>query len=181
MAGVMRLVFALQEYVPGGELFAHLKASSNHHFSEKRTRFYIAEAVLALQHMHEKEHLVYRDIKPENMLLDEQGHLKVYGQQDAPAACARAEKLHEGWQLAVQSHNVASLVCPWLQIVDFGFAKHLDSGERTYTFCGTPDYLAPEVVLGKGSGRQADYWALGVLTFELVVGVAPFCVCCNQP
>ena len=66
-----------QEYVPGGELFAHLKASSNHHFSEKRTRFYIAEAVLALQHMHEKEHLVYRDIKPENMLLDENGHLKV--------------------------------------------------------------------------------------------------------
>jgi serine/threonine protein kinase len=79
MAGVLRLVFfALQEYVPGGELFAHLKASSNHHFSEKRTRFYIAEAVLALQHMHEKEHLVYRDIKPENMLLDEQGHLKVH-------------------------------------------------------------------------------------------------------
>lgn len=64
-----------------------------------------------------------------------------------------------------------------LQIVDFGFAKHLDTEERTYTFCGTPDYLPPEVVLGKGSGRQADYWALGVLTYELLVGHAPFLVC----
>eukprot|EP01134_Creolimax_fragrantissima_P006938 CFRG6938T1 len=128
-------IYFVMEYVPGGELFAHLRASTNHHFSEKRTRFYICETILALQHMHEKEHIVYRDIKPENMLLDDTGHLK---------------------------------------IVDFGFAKHLDVSERTFTFCGTPDYLAPEVVLGKGSGRQADYWALGVLTYELLVGHAPF-------
>eukprot|EP00123_Amoebidium_parasiticum_P017267 comp23777_c0_seq1/m.41223 comp23777_c0_seq1/g.41223 ORF comp23777_c0_seq1/g.41223 comp23777_c0_seq1/m.41223 type:complete len:528 (-) comp23777_c0_seq1:42-1625(-) len=128
-------LYFVMEYVAGGELFAHLRAAQNHRFSEKRARFYICEVLLALQHMHEMEHIVYRDIKPENMLLDESGHVK---------------------------------------IIDFGFAKHLEEDERTYTFCGTPDYLAPEVIRNQGYGIEADYWALGVLIYELLVGHAPF-------
>eukprot|EP00122_Pirum_gemmata_P007218 Pgem_evm1s6619 len=100
-----RMLYFIMEYIAGGELFAHLDAARHHRFSEKRARYYVCELILALRYMHEKEHIVYRDIKPENMLLDKKGHLK---------------------------------------IIDFGFAKQLYGEEKTYTFCGTPDYLAPE-------------------------------------
>eukprot|EP00121_Abeoforma_whisleri_P015862 Awhi_evm1s14589 len=100
-----RMLYFVMEYISGGELFAHLDAARHHRFSEKRARYYISQLILALKYMHEKEHIVYRDIKPENMLLDKRGNLK---------------------------------------IIDFGFAKQLLNEEKTYTFCGTPDYLSPE-------------------------------------
>ncbi|XP_063902161.1 cAMP-dependent protein kinase catalytic subunit alpha-like isoform X2 [Zophobas morio] len=129
------MLYFVMEYIAGGELFAHLEAARHHRFSEKRARYYVAELILALKYMHEKEHIVYRDIKPENMLLDKKGHLK---------------------------------------LIDFGFAKQLGGEEKTYTFCGTPDYLAPEVITRRGYNYEADLWSLGVLIYELVVGHAPF-------
>ena len=62
-----------------------------------------------------------------------------------------------------------------LKLADFGFAKHLPGGKRTYTLCGTPDYLAPEVILNKGHGRAVDWWALGILIYEMLAGYPPFC------
>jgi protein kinase A len=79
--------------------------------------------------------VVYRDIKPENLLIGTDGYL---------------------------------------QIIDFGFAKHVPRTSRTYTLCGTPDYLAPEIVLGNGYQAAVDNWALGVLVYECVAGVSPF-------
>lgn len=61
-----------------------------------------------------------------------------------------------------------------LKLTDFGFAKQLPSGHRTYTLCGTPDYLAPEVILNKGHGKQVDWWALGILIYEMLAGYPPF-------
>lgn len=61
----------------------------------------------------------------------------------------------------------------YIKVVDFGFAKHVYT--RTYTLCGTPEYLAPELLMMKGHGKGVDWWALGVLLYEMVVGVAPFC------
>ena len=57
-------------------------------------------------------------------------------------------------------------------MVDFGFAKVVK--DRTFTLCGTPEYLAPELVLGKGHGKGVDYWALGVLIYEMLCGFSPF-------
>jgi len=124
-------LYLLFEYVQGGELFSHLRSAGR--FSAKTARFYAAEIVLALEFMHNL-HIVYRDLKPENLLLDAKGHIKV---------------------------------------TDFGFAKVVPDN-RTFTLCGTPEYLAPEVIKGKGHGTEVDWWALGILVFEMLAGFPPF-------
>ena len=118
--------------MPGGEFFRALRTRGR--LSEPAARFYAAEVVAALAALHGRG-VVYRDLKPENLLLDAGGHLKV---------------------------------------ADFGFAKALPRGGRTYTLCGTPDYLAPEVILNKGHGPSADWWAAGVLIYEMLAGAPPF-------
>jgi serine/threonine protein kinase len=62
----------------------------------------------------------------------------------------------------------------YLKITDFGFAKKLSPGSKTYTLCGTPEYLAPEVILQQGHNSAADWWTLGILIYELVAGMPPF-------
>src|SRR5690554_1306826 len=81
--------------------------------------------------------IVYRDLKPENLLIDRDGHMK---------------------------------------IADFGFAKKLrpEDSYRTWTLCGTPEYLAPEIIQSKGHGKAVDWWALGILIYEMLAGFAPF-------
>ncbi|KAL7420623.1 Serine/threonine-protein kinase [Cryptotrichosporon argae] len=127
-------LYFVTDYKCGGELFWHLQKEGR--FSEDRARFYIAELVLALEHLH-KYNIVYRDLKPENILLDATGHI---------ALC------------------------------DFGLSKpDLTNDQLTNTFCGTTEYLAPEVLLDeKGYGKHVDFWSLGVLLFEMCCGWSPF-------
>ena len=63
----------------------------------------------------------------------------------------------------------------YCKLTDFGFAKVVEPGERTFTLCGTPEYIAPEVLLNKGHGRAVDWWTLGILIFEMIAGQPPFC------
>ena len=126
-----KALYLLQEWVPGGELFHHLDLEGA--FDEATAMFFAANVLLALESLHVKG-IVYRDLKPENLLLDAQGYLKM---------------------------------------ADFGFAKYLGT-EKTFTICGTPDYQAPEVIMRKGTNKAADYWGLGVLIFEMLVGDPPF-------
>ncbi|KDQ64630.1 hypothetical protein JAAARDRAFT_118764 [Jaapia argillacea MUCL 33604] len=127
-------LYLVTDFKSGGELFWHLQRETR--FSEERARFYIAELVLALEHLH-KYDIVYRDLKPENILLDATGHV---------ALC------------------------------DFGLSKpDLRSDELTTTFCGTTEYLAPEVLLDEhGYSKLVDFWSLGVLLFEMCCGWSPF-------
>ncbi|KAF8333327.1 Pkinase-domain-containing protein [Amanita rubescens] len=127
-------LYLVTDFKSGGELFWHLQRETR--FSEERARFYIAELILALEHLH-KYNIVYRDLKPENILLDATGHV---------ALC------------------------------DFGLSKaDLRPDELTTTFCGTTEYLAPEILLDEqGYSKIVDFWSLGVLLFEMCCGWSPF-------
>lgn len=127
-------LYLVTGFMSGGELFYHLQKEGR--FTEARAKFYIAELILALEHLH-KFNIVYRDLKPENILLDAVGHI---------ALC------------------------------DFGLSKaNLAKDETTNTFCGTTEYLAPEVLLDEqGYTTMVDFWSLGVLVFEMCCGWSPF-------
>lgn len=120
-------LYLVLAFVNGGELFHHLQREGK--FNETRSRFYAAELLLALEHLH-GFNVVYRDLKPENILLDYTGHI---------ALC------------------------------DFGLCKlNMNDSETTNTFCGTPEYLAPELLSGHGYTKCVDWWTLGVLLYEMV-------------
>jgi serine/threonine protein kinase len=123
-------IYMLLSYVPGGELFTHLRRARQ--FTPDVTRFYLATIIMALKYLH-SFNIIYRDLKPENLLLDSRGYLR---------------------------------------LTDFGFAKVVD--DRTWTVCGTPEYLAPEIIQSDGHGKAADWWACGILCYEMLVGYPPF-------
>ncbi|KAJ2687377.1 cAMP-dependent protein kinase catalytic subunit [Coemansia spiralis] len=123
-------LYFFMEYVVGGELFTYLRRYQQ--FPSPVAKFYAAEVLLALEYMHARN-IIWRDTKPENILLDNLGHVK---------------------------------------LTDMGFAKKVV--DRTWTLCGTPDYLAPEVIQAKGYGKSVDWWALGILIFEMIAGYPPF-------
>mmetsp|Transcript_81445 Transcript_81445/g.230790 ORF Transcript_81445/g.230790 Transcript_81445/m.230790 type:complete len:320 (-) Transcript_81445:125-1084(-) len=75
----------------------------------------------------------------------------------------------------LKPENILMMPNGYSKLTDFGFAKIMEPGTRTYTLCGTPEYIAPEVLLNKGHGKPVDWWTLGILIYEMIVGQPPFC------
>jgi len=120
------------EFALGGDLFYHLRRA--HQFDEATTKFFAAEIVLGLQYLHEIG-VIYRDLKPENVLLESSGHIK---------------------------------------ITDFGLCKENMKDRTTSTIVGTPEYVAPEILENFDYDFSVDWWSLGILIYEMLVGESPF-------
>lgn len=125
-------VYLLTDAYLGGDLWRLLHARGP--FPDTVARFYIGCVVEAFDYLHQRG-IVYRDLKPENLMLDINGYLR---------------------------------------LVDLGFAKKVPIGNKTWTFCGTPEYIPPEVIANTGHTLSADYWSLGILVYELLTRKTPF-------
>ncbi len=126
-----KYLYFVLELLQGGELFTHTRKFFK--LEEAWAKFYSASVVLAYTQIHAHK-VAYRDLKPENLVMDFKGYAK---------------------------------------IVDFGLAKVIESG-KTWTICGTPDYLAPEIITTEGHDIAVDYWSLGIFIYELSAGQPPF-------
>ncbi|EGT57890.1 hypothetical protein CAEBREN_05553 [Caenorhabditis brenneri] len=126
-------LYLVLEFLPGGELFTLLNKKTQ--LDEEASRFYLAEITLALEHLHDNN-VIYRDLKPDNIMLDKNGHIK---------------------------------------LTDFGLSKfNIRKGHCTETFCGTIEYMAPEILNKTPYGHSVDIWALGVVMYDMLTGGPPF-------
>jgi serine/threonine protein kinase len=158
-------LYVVMEFMRGGELYFHLKNERT--FVDGRVRLYAAELVLVLEHLH-SHGIVYRDLKPENILLDQDGHIRLadFGYSKYLQREERSSGSASGSSSGGASGSGGS----------GSKSKEGKAGKvkKTYTFCGTPEYLAPEIILGDGHAFEADWWSLGILIFEMLVGMPPF-------
>ncbi|KAI0244504.1 hypothetical protein L0F63_000768 [Massospora cicadina] len=140
-------LYLVQEYLIGGDLSSLLQGMGG--FSIEMTRFYAAETALALEYLHSCG-VIHRDLKPDNILLDSEGHIKL-----TDFGLSRIIVQDNGRRQLAQHDSVLPT-------------------DRGAEVLGTPDYLAPELLLGLGHGPAVDWWALGVCMFEFLCGYPPF-------
>ena len=138
---IVKLHYAFQSYsqlhfvmdfCAGGELFYHLHNVGR--LNEVQAKFYFAEILLAIEYLH-RRNIIYRDLKPENVLLDLDGHVK---------------------------------------LADFGLSKQgVDLDHLTYSFCGSPEYMSPEMLQQQGHTLTVDFYSIGALIYEMMFGLPP--------
>ncbi|RXN17824.1 serine threonine- kinase 38-like isoform X2 [Labeo rohita] len=164
-----RNLYLIMEFLPGGDMMTLLMKKDT--LSEEATQFYIAETVLAIDSIHQLG-FIHRDIKPDNLLLDSRGHVKLsdFG------LCTGLKKAHRTEFYRNLTHNPPS---------DFSF-QNMNSKRKAetwkknrrqlaYSTVGTPDYIAPEVFMQTGYNKLCDWWSLGVIMYEMLIGYPPFC------
>ncbi|KAI3465993.1 hypothetical protein Pfo_022656 [Paulownia fortunei] len=161
----------LMDYCPNGDLHSLLRKQPRNRLSVQAVRFFAAEVLLALEYLH-AQGIVYRDLKPENILIRDDGHIML-SDFDLCFHSDISPKLENRTQIKVGSTRYACFG-DWQgeeQVTEF-VAEPTTAFSRSCV--GTHEYLAPELVSGNGHGNGVDWWAFGVLIYELLYGTTPF-------
>jgi len=156
-----RLYFVM-EYCAGGEFFRMLQKQPNKCLTEDQVRFYAAEVLLALEYLHILG-FIYRDLKPENILLHESGHIRLTDFDLSKMVTPVAPKVikHQGFNPFKRNQAPEIIDCEPIE-------------SMTNSFVGTEEYIAPEVIGGRGHSSSVDWWTLGILMYEMLYGRTPF-------
>ncbi|XP_020582076.1 serine/threonine-protein kinase RHS3-like [Phalaenopsis equestris] len=189
----------VMEYCSGGNLHSLRQKQPHKYFTEQAARFYASEVLLALEYLHMLG-IVYRDLKPENVLVREEGHIML-SDFDLSLQCSvsptlvKSSSLHSGKLESMfdTDRGVQGCIQPtalFPRIIpkrnrksksDFGVGGKLlpeliaePTNARSMSFVGTHEYLAPEIVRGEGHGSAVDWWTFGIFIYELVYGTTPF-------
>ena len=173
-----KFLYLGMEYLPGGDLMTLLMARDI--LPEEDAKFYAAEMVLAIESVHEMN-CIHRDLKPDNVLIDKDGHIKLsdFGLSKKldfyikdSKALKNNKNLRKKNQINGNENNKQLSYAE--QFNEFKNIKIKKRRECAYSTVGTPDYIAPEVFTQKGYGQEVDWWSLGIIMFEMMIGYPPF-------